>query len=129
MEIKFRGYHPVLKEMFFFDMWIPWEAESKNGDTYYTKNMLIDQFTGLTDKNGVDIYRRDVMSPIHYQKVEFGNAVVEFKKGMFCFEINKPFISTLKPLTQSFGYGARANNHFIVIGNIHQNPELLEGKQ
>ncbi len=99
-----------------------------DGEQIEVDKQTLGQLVGLTDKNGVDIYEGDVMSPIHYQKVEFGNAVVEFKKGMFCFEINKPFISTIKPLTQSFGYGARANNHFIVIGNIHQNPELMEQK-
>lgn len=90
---------------------------------------VVEQFTGLTDKNGVEIYEGDIMSPIHYQKVEFGNAVVEFKKGMFCFAVNKPFISTTKPITESFGHGAKANNHFVVIGNIHENPELLCAKK
>lgn len=89
----------------------------------------VGQFIGIKDKKGEEVFEGDVMSPVHYQEVAFGNALVGYKKCMFCFEINKPFISKIKPITESFGHGAKANNHFIVIGNIHQHPELLENKQ
>jgi len=97
-----------------------------DGDQIEVDKKTLGQFINIKDKKGEEVFEGDVMSPIHYQEVAFGNAVVGYKKCMFCFEINKPFISKIKPITESFSHGAKANNHFIVIGNIHQNPELME---
>jgi len=63
------------------------------------------QFTGLTDKNGVDIYESDV---IESQYNYIGNIEVKFKDGKF----NISDLCLAKCL---------------VIGNIHQNKDLLGG--
>ena len=86
------------------------------------------QYTGLKDKNGVEIYEGDILTPCHYKKITFANCIVIFKKGMFCFKICKPFISEIKPLYKSMNLGRSAGNDYEVIGNIYENPELLEGE-
>ena len=86
----------------------------------------VGQFTGLQGKNGVDIYEGDILQPSAYLKSGFARCVVAFKKGMFCFEISKPFIASTSPLYRSLGRGKSACNQFAIIGNIHQNPELIK---
>jgi hypothetical protein len=177
MELKFRGYHPVLKEMFFFDMWIPWEVESKNGDTYYTKNMDIKQFTGLTDNNGADSYEGDIIRywdlyechsdavdyfgvepennfPVHEVFFELKTGVIKFENG--AFKVNGICIFDIGSISKDrvienyymgnfdfplkeFVYDcyergvsrplSKGLSEIETIGNIHQNPELLENKQ
>ena len=63
------------------------------------------QFTGLKDKNGVDIYESDV---IDAQYNYMGKIVVKFKGGKF----NIADFCLAK---------------CVVIGNTHENPELLGG--
>ena len=101
----------------------------------YSKESIIMQFTGLHDKNGKEIYEGDI---ILFQK--FSNwdddsmkrhkATVIFKEGCFMWEI-------LEFGKKSVTYYANAteplrNTNSIwgleVIGNIYENPELLENK-
>lgn len=74
------------------------------------------QFTGLTDKNGVDIYESDV--------VLFNDCFIAQVKYMGC---------AFAVITKSIYANRDFDFHLIdafesveVIGNIYQNPELLE---
>ena len=118
-EIKFRQFDPTLDGFMFFEL--------NNGCVHITnddiesfdddrKNSPIEQYTGLKDRNGVEVYEGDVVkylthtahvfwSPqdfgfVHYNEVIGGYAGLSFFKGYKDFE---------------------------VVGNIHQHPELLEG--
>ena len=80
----------------------------------------VGQFTGLLDKNGKEIYEGDI--------VVYGSHckhIVEFKHGMFGYTLMDGWF---------VGYGGNSNftfnpldksNEHEIIGNIHNNPELL----
>lgn len=83
----------------------------------------VGQFTGLTDKNGTKIFEGDIIRA----KIEGGNhsgftwpnMPVDFQQGSFCLNDRNGYIFSV--------LGAFASSvTFEVIGNIHDNPELLE---
>ena len=88
---------------------------NSNG-TYRTElgkqfNGILQQFTGLKDKNGKDIYEGDI---------------VVTKDGIFEVFYHPSWASwELKNTGNSLGYYFRPENTLQVIGNIFENPELL----
>lgn len=84
-----------------------------------TYHGTIGQFTGLIDKNDKEIYEGDIVMGV----CVFGDnipAVVEFSNGAFGVKWDNVDEYVFTPFT-SF-----CNVKWEVIGNIHDNPELLE---
>jgi uncharacterized phage protein (TIGR01671 family) len=114
-EIKFRllNDNKIVGYLRLKDGWTQFQAIGRN-DWYYPCNFKwtdAEQYTGLKDKNGVEIYEGDiVMYDIPYQ-VYWAKARV----GFWCVNNKK---------CREFGI----NDNIEVIGNIHQNPELQESK-
>lgn len=79
-------------------------------------NDLVDfeRFTGLTDANGKKIYEGDIVEVTSQYWGMLGNRYeVKFKQGSFC--VKYVLLSVI-------------SSSISVIGNVHENPELLEGK-
>ena len=98
------------------------EVLEKDGDTHghilhFSKGKdpigfgYLMQFTGLTDKDGKEIYEGDVVMIKHMlDEVEWGQLVVEWRKS-------------------DSGWNVYPYNTYSVIGNIYENPSLLKGHQ
>ncbi len=80
----------------------------------------VGQYTGLTDKNGKKIFEGDIC-----RNTKTGEIVsVKWHGTMASFVWSEP-----KEKSHLFEFGElfRAYDKYEVVGNIHDNPELLEG--
>ena len=91
-------------------------------DHHCVKKETVGQYTGLKDSNGIEIYEGDIINTCTGWR-----CVVVFKDGGFCYErIDRHgFIDYI-----FFGGHSHLDTvlNCKIIGNIHQNPELLEQK-
>lgn len=82
----------------------------------------VGQYTGLTDKNGKRIFEGDICL-----NTKTGEIVAVKWSGVFAgFVWHKPKKENSKLF--DFGELYRVSDKFEVIGNIHDNPELLKGE-
>ena len=128
-EIKFRVWDTVKRKMSApFDIlevtvmgWEEYEGDIRlqNCDSPY-EYFPIMQFTGLRDKNGKEIYEGDIVRYFEDWGMEI-KTEVKFNHGYY-----SPFVHVEE------GHGDSLEDYepgyYEVIGNVHENPELLEGK-
>ena len=140
-EIKFRAWDKVY-ECYLYDVQNAYDTLSgcvkyENGeDAGYDEECfagfldndqyVVEQFTGLTDVNGKEIYEGDIVKFFGANKKikvknEFG--IIVYKADRY----GAGFNSIIQ--NKEHGYGGINIAQDIVVGNVHENPELLEGKQ
>jgi uncharacterized phage protein (TIGR01671 family) len=88
----------------------------------------IGQFTGLHDKNGKEIYGGDIVKHTlfdFYDNEEQHKSVVEYCDGMAAFFVKLSEDSDCGNYLE-LGWVYQEDNEIEVIGNIHDNPELLK---
>lgn len=90
----------------------------KDALMYEVKEETIGQFTGLHDKNGKEIYEGDILKADYYDTLH----EVVFSDTVCAFMLDEiPSTGDMVII----GYEDIVS-HFEVIGNIHDNTELLE---
>lgn len=96
-------------------------------------NYIIQQYTGLEDKNGFEVYEGDIINTLPRQAVVYYN-------GSFVLQNPHDELRRLKKLKEHMDSGNNfmyqgcknsvthlgSNPHLSVIGNIFENPELLK---
>jgi uncharacterized phage protein (TIGR01671 family) len=153
-EILFRGKTPRQDEHFDDGEWVEGfytrfngkehriysgYAETDCGDYYpdwfNVRPETVGQYTGLTDKNGKRIFEGDIVkndwcfmcgnSVIkfgQYKPLDMGN---EYQQGHLGFYLEHIHKADKRSVRKDIVYFA---NNCEIIGNIHDNPELLKGE-
>lgn len=121
---------PTKKEILPFDKVIFDATEEVEGYT-------IGQFTGLHDKNGKEIYEGDILRgddyPFYDAEKDSYNyyAIVEWDEeaAQFYAYIHLAKDAEVRGISQGIGEDMENLREMEVIGNIHDNPELLNEKK
>lgn len=111
-EIKFRAWDKENKMM------ISFEPLFVGDQGMYWQGDLLEpmQYTGLKDKNGREIYEKDIINTVD------GKCVVRWNEKLATFVLAKDGWMYDHYFGEEF-----EPEHCEVIGNIHENPQLLEG--
>lgn len=87
--------------------------------------IVIEQFTGLKDINGAEIFEGDIIfqKPLSKNSIGWVGKII-FKQGAFMAEVYERGKAVMWLFLSEF----RPEKTCEVVGNIHENPELLEKK-
>lgn len=118
MKIKFRAWDKECKLMRDGD-----ELKGLTLDALDASDFKLEQLTGLKDANGKEIYEGDIIKFFGANKKikaknEFG--IIVYKADRY----GAGFNSIIQ--NKEHGYGGINIAQDIVVGNVHENPELLE---
>ncbi len=143
-EIKFRVWNTSLKKyipdhlvhisldgrLLFGALYFKPDLYKYSSDILKGEN-VVEQFTGLKDKNGTEIYEGDIIqfefwNEKYYRQIAYNSAIASYE----AITVTSP---TSKKLRQKAKYSFSelykiSSKGFKVVGNIHENPELLEEK-
>lgn len=119
--LKFRAWDAPKKEWMNVHSVYGLLKEQQMVESDFGPRYAIEQFTGLQDKNGKDIYEGDILGGAPYGRPH--KIVVEMIDWRWT--ARNFYIGSMDTPNEPFSEGMAA---WEVIGNIHSNPELLERK-
>ena len=129
-ELEFRAWWKDTKRFLDCDEWYMTCSGAKYLHyavmPYKDDNFIIEQYTGIKDKNGKEIYEGDIVS----EEFEYGGDKtktiwqVRWCDDECAFELH--YVSGFK--VDDCSLVADDEEDYEVIGNIHENKELLEAK-
>lgn len=128
-EIKFRAWDEVSEKMLNWNDFL--DTNMKN--TFIapeSTGLILMQYTGLHDKNGKEIYEGDVVLYEDWEMAYEGGGndsfinkgIIEYVECNCCFNVTERQTVELQDVLY------KDNESLEVIGNIYDNPELLEGE-
>lgn len=125
---RFRAWNKSFRRMI-YDIFFFWKENKitmyelkEDGSKYYLPNshIVLEQCTGIKDKNGKLIYEGDIIS---FNEIKECGTVVWDKNNLlwrYCGKNEKHYVQPLGDLDMDY---------WQVVGNIHENEELLRGAQ
>lgn len=130
-EIKFRAWDNANNEWLNKEdtecliIYLDGRYEIDRGWCIVTPDLTIEQYTGLKDKNGKEIYEGDIVE----EDIEVGDDDIDgeyryqvvWDEETLCWSLSPNYCTIHKDLWET-------NLSREVIGNIHENPELLGGE-
>jgi uncharacterized phage protein (TIGR01671 family) len=147
-ELKFRAWSPVLNK-YIIDYSIAQKADNEISGFFSadieSHDLILEQFTGLLDKNKVEIYEGDLLAEIDNisELKKWGNPLTvefgQYENGKDSWGINSGttgFLLRYKDGSitglhnnpdspEASGFYGFCGSEMLIVGNTHQNPELL----
>lgn len=128
-DIKFRVWNDKMRKMYYSHttkggdnaLW-SWDAVFKD-HIYYPDTHLM-QYTGLKDCNDTEIYEGDI---VRFFADDNHTHTIHYKNGCFGYDPDRFFGMIPFGINDHFEWDENnQSNKVEVIGNIHENPELLD---
>lgn len=122
------GYFVKFERREIPEIYTGWNCYTLTPECYGIEPSTVGQYTGLTDKNGNKIFEGDIIKivPDYDYSDDYTISKVYSYNGVICADYHgDDFDSTALGFLEDY----LPDGDFEVIGNIHNNPELLEADE